>query len=165
MKIIALDLGSKTGYATGINEKVMSHGVKFFKDEKEKHFSNESFVQFRKWLISGAKNVHKIVVEKPNVGFPGFEAYRVMFGMYGVVQEVCGLCNVEMIPVSATGIKKFWTNDGRADKSLMVFQTQVKGYREVTDHNESDAIAAYHYYFDFLRSKGTQHDPENDIPE
>lgn len=161
MKIIALDLGSKTGYATGINEEIKSHGVKFFSPHKG--FDNESFVAFRKWLITGAKNVHRIVVEKPNVGFPGFDAYRVMFGLYGIVQEVCGLCNVDMIPVSATGIKKFWTGDGRAEKGKMVIQTQIKGFKDVVDHNESDAIAAYRYYYDFLRTEGTQHDLDQDI--
>lgn len=158
MKIISIDLGTKTGYATGINGEIKSHGFRFFSHDK--HFTNESFGDFRKWLVTGAKNVHKIVVEKPNAVLPGFDAYRVLWGMYGIVQEVCGLYDVDLIGVSASGIKKFWTGDGRADKDRMVLQTQVKGYKDVVDHNESDAIAIYHYYYDFLRTEGTIHDVE-----
>jgi hypothetical protein len=163
VKLISLDLGTKTGFATGINGEIKSHGFKFW--QHDKHFSNESFVNFRKWLLTGAKNVHKIIVEKPNGGLPGFEAYRVLFGMYGIVQEVCGICQIDLISLSATGIKKYWTGDGRADKARMVLQTQVKGFRDVVDHNESDAIAAYHYYYEKIRTEGTAHDSENDLPQ
>lgn len=161
MKIISLDLGTKTGYATGINGEIKTHGFKFWSNDR--HFDNQSFVNFRKWLIPGVKNVHRIVCEKPNMGMPGFDATRVLFGMYGIVQEVCGMFNVDLVPVSASGIKLFWTGDGRADKNKMVFQAQMKGYKEVMDHNEADAIAAYHYYYDKLRVEGTIYDLENDL--
>lgn len=162
MKILALDLGSTLGFATGINDKITSHDSKEFwlKQDKEhgngRSFSNESFANFFNWVHGISRHVDIIVCEKPNVygtgNFSSFHAMRVLFGMYGIVQAVAGGWHKSLIPVSATTIKKFWTEDGRADKKEMLVHAAKRGY-SLKDHNECDAIAIYHYYWEVLRAK------------
>lgn len=151
MKILALDLGSITGFASGVDDKILKSDTRNWIG-REKWFSNESFANFFNWIHPIVKNYDKVIVEMPNSHMPGFHAVRVAFGMYGVLQAVCGGWNKEIIPVRATEIKKFWTGDGRADKEAMVSHAVMRGYQP-KDHNEADAIAIYHYYQEVLRGK------------
>lgn len=163
MKILALDLGSTTGFASGSNEKITGHGTREWMVKDSEHggrfFSNESFAQFFNWLHPLGKHIDLIVCEKPNVygtgGFSSFHANRVLFGMYGIVQAVAGGWQKALIPVSATSVKKFWTEDGRADKNKMLLHA-AKRNLAITNHNECDAVAIYHYYWEVLRGKPTQ---------
>jgi crossover junction endodeoxyribonuclease RuvC len=151
MKILALDLGSITGFASGVDDKILKSDTRNWIG-RDKWFSNESFANYFNWLHPIVKNYDKVIVERPNSHMPGFHAVRVAFGMYGVLQAVCGGWQKEIIPVSATEIKKFWTKDGRADKEAMVSHAIMRGYQP-KDHNEADAIAIYHYYQEVLRGK------------
>lgn len=154
MKILALDLGSTTGFVSGIDEKVLKHDSRNW-IQKSKYFSNESFLEFFHWLYPIAKNYNKIIVERPNAHMPSFHALRVLFGMYGIVQTVCAAWKIEMIHVGATEIKAFWAGNGRALKEDMVAQAVTRGFT-VKDHNEADALAIYHYYQEVLRGKSEQ---------
>jgi Holliday junction resolvasome RuvABC endonuclease subunit len=162
MKILALDLGSKLGYASGINDKVTAHGVKFL--VKGKWFSHESFWDFTQWIFAMAKQVDVIVVEKPNSHMPGYQGVVIHFGMYGIVSAACGKLSKPLIPISANTIKKQWTGDGHARKDAMVAQTKANGYKDVSDDNESDAIALYHTYLHLLKA-GAINGTEEDLSE
>lgn len=151
MKLLALDLGSITGFASGVDDKILKSDTRNWIG-RDKWFSNESFANFFNWIHPIVKNYDKVIVERPNSHMPGFHAVRVAFGMYGVLQAVCGGWQKEIIPVSATEIKKFWTGDGRADKEAMVSHAVMRGFKP-KDHNEADAIAIYHYYQEVLRGK------------
>lgn len=170
MKILALDLGSNMGFASGLNEKITKHGVHDFSkrvdnDSKATAFSNESFASFFNWLHPLVKHVDTVVCEKPNVygtgKFSSFHAMRVLFGMYGIVQAVCGGWEKALIPVSATTIKKFWTDDGRADKNKMILHAANRGF-SLKDHNECDAIAIYTYYQEVLRGRPKDDTEDNE---
>lgn len=154
MKILALDLGSNTGYASGMDEKILRYDAKNW-IQKSRYFSNESFLDFFHWLYPIAKNYNKIVVERPNASMPGFHSLRVLFGMYGIVQMVCAAWKIEMIHVGATEVKKFWTGQGNALKQNMVAEANKRGYK-TDDHNVCDAIAIYTYYMEVLRGKSEQ---------
>lgn len=154
MKILALDLGSNTGYVSGMDENILKYDAKNW-IHKSKYFSNEAFLDFFHWLYPVAKNYNKIVVERPNMGMPGFHSYRVLFGMYGIVQMVCAAWKIEMIHVGATEIKKFWTGNGHALKQDMVGEAKKRGFK-TDDHNVADALAIYTYYMEVLRGKSDQ---------
>jgi hypothetical protein len=168
MKVLSLDLGSHMGWAVGINDKITKHGFcewarKADADANARTFTNESFSEFLKWLQYASRQVDMIVCEKPNVygtgKFSSFHAMRVLFGMYGLVQAVCGAKSKSLIPVSATSVKKFWTNKGKANKLDMLQEAAKRGFYSIEDHNECDAVAIYTYYWEELRGKS---DEDND---
>lgn len=169
MKILALDLGTNLGYASGKDARCTKHGFRDFAykidSESGATFSNESFAAFFNWLHPLAGHVDVIVCEKPNVygagKFSSFHAMRVMFGMYGIVQAVAGGYGKPLISVSATTIKKFWAMDGRADKNKMILHAANRGY-SLKDHNECDAIALYTYYWEVLRAKPNENQEDTD---
>lgn len=160
MKILSLDLGSTTGFASGIDEKVLKFDSKNW-IHKSKYFTNESFLEFFHWLYPVAKNYNKIVVERPNMHMPGFHSLRVLFGMYGIVQMTCAAWNIEMIHVGATEVKKFWTGSGKAMKEDMVAEAVKRGYK-TNEHNQADALAIYTYYVEVLRGKSEQYVAEGE---
>lgn len=161
MKILALDLGSNTGYVTGIDEKILKYEGKNW-IHKTKTFTNESFLEFFHWLYPLAKNFNKIVVERPNGGME-FHPNRVLFGMYGIVQMVCASWNIEMTHVGATEVKKFWTGSGKALKQDMVGEAHKRGF-STNDHNVADALAIYTYYMEVLRGK-SEHFAEEGVSD
>jgi hypothetical protein len=172
VKILALDLGTNMGFASGINQSIKNHGFRDFtrkvdKGSNETAFSNESFSTFFNWLHPLVGHIDILVCEKPNVygtgKFSSFHAMRVLFGMYGIVQAVAGGYQKPLIPVSATTIKKFWTQDGRADKNKMIVHAARRGY-VLKDHNECDAIAIYTYYWEVLHG-GLGTNPEDNEDE
>jgi Holliday junction resolvasome RuvABC endonuclease subunit len=161
MKLLALDLGSITGYASGQDGQILKSDTRNW-ILKDKWFSNESFADFFNWLHPIVRNYDKVIVERPNSHMPGFHAVRVAFGMYGVLQAVCGGWRKEIIPVSATEVKLFWAGHGRAHKEDMVEACLKRGYMP-KDHNEADARAIYTFYWEVLRGKADkQEQPEPD---
>ncbi len=165
MKILSLDLGSTMGWSVGINENITKHGFidwsrKTEPDSNAKSFTNESFSGFLRWVHNFSIHVDMIVCEKPNVygtgKFSSFHAMRVLFGMYGIVQATAGTRRISLIPVSATSIKKFWTEKGKASKAEMLQAALKRGFKTIEDHNECDAVAIYTYYWEVLRGKSDE---------
>lgn len=144
MNILAIDLGSKTGWAKGNVANTKSFGE--WNLVHDAVFDGKSFGLFRKLLTEKMAGVDVLAVERPNSHMPGFHAYRVLFGMYGIVQEICGARGTEIYDFAATSIKKFWTGKGNAKKEDMVGKARgLAAYRSVDSHNVADAIAIYHY--------------------
>ena len=150
-RIIALDLGSTTGVAWGDGNR--PDGSEFIKFTGKGGFNPESFYNFYIYLnqliqykLRTSGHDVKLVIEKPNANMPGYAGVRVHFGMLGVALALEGRYSdrVTSHVVPALTIKKYWTGSGRAKKPDMIAQAQREGY-DVTDDNEADAIALYHY--------------------
>ena len=153
MNLIALDLGTKLGVAWGgtKSELVPAHAVKNYTTTSG--FNGESFYKFfddlntmvKQALNFGTANL-TIVCERPS-SLPYWHTLRIHMGMYGIVEMMEGRYKgrVSVANVAPTTIKKFWTGTGKADKEFMVDQTNLL-YPDVTDDNESDAIALWHYW-------------------
>lgn len=133
--ILALDLGSTTGYAFKDTGWVQS-GVISLK-HKGKFAPNGGELLFNHLALF--REVTTIAVEKPHAG-KFFASVKILFGLLGIVGLHCSIHKINLIEYSPKAIKKFWTGNGNADKDTMVEFTQTK-YHHVTDHNESDAIA------------------------
>jgi hypothetical protein len=136
--LLALDLGTKLGWCKNGKE----YGELNLKWDGK--FCHQSFVMFRSFVLSHNMNNQdlKVAIEKPNSHMPGFHAYRTLFGMWGIIQLLVPDKNV--ILVSAKTIKKYWTGNGNASKTMMIIQTKEELGIDVT-HNTADAIALYHY--------------------
>lgn len=148
MKIIALDLGSTCGFASGINEKITKHDYKDFGK-----MSNEGMAAFFNWIHPIVGKVDIVVCERPHSHYNGYHPLRVLFGMFGIVQAVCGGWGKSLIPIGSTEVKKFWTDYGHANKTLMLQKAAERGFTSVKDHNECDAVALYTYHWEVLRAK------------
>ncbi len=162
MKLLALDLGTKIGAAFGDGDMVGWSEVKNFSSSGK--FNEESFGQFYHYLYGiltrhgytyRRDNPITIVCEKPNSHMPSWDGIRVHFGMYGLVQLLIAnypdLLKLDVVP--ALTIKKFWTGSGRASKEDMIFTAQQL-YPDITDDNEADAVALWHYCMEELYPGG-----------
>lgn len=140
--IIALDLGTTTGFAVQ-SKHGLSHGTISFK--KKGKWDDSGYKALYDWLRTFEGEI-EVVIEKAHVSrFLG--AARILFGLRALVCVYCAEFSVRLTEVSPLTIKKFWTGSGKAKKEDMVAQTQKK-FPKVKDHNQSDAIALLHYYLE-----------------
>lgn len=146
--IIALDLGSTTGFA--IKDKYgITYGTLSFKVGGKWHDSG--FNKLTDWLFGFVENLCgpndiELVVECPHAG-KFLAANRVLFGLLGSVHAFATKYGIPLIECKPTQIKKSWTGKGNADKQAMVKKTQ-EVYPNIKDHNESDAIAILSWYLE-----------------
>jgi Holliday junction resolvasome RuvABC endonuclease subunit len=140
--IIALDLGSVTGFAVK-SKHGFSHGTMSFKVKGK--FHDSGYKKLYDWLRGFEEDV-EIVVECPHAG-RFFGAVKILFGLLAIVHLFAYEYKAQLTEVKPTAIKKFWTGSGNADKETMVLETQKK-FPNVTDHNTSDAIALLHLYLE-----------------
>ena len=146
MNILALDLGSTTGYCLGGKEGIINRGPIDFRNKGK--FNEKSFVMFNDWLWSVCNSIEHpvslISVEKPLVISSRPWGARVAYGQLGIVQLVSGSLGIPWVDTPPATIKKYWTGKGNCCKDLMV-ETTRKLHPDVTSHDESDAIALWYY--------------------
>jgi Holliday junction resolvasome RuvABC endonuclease subunit len=142
---LALDLGSRSGFAT-MQDGHVSYGWVDLKVGTKFHPSG--YLKLFNWVESMVTNGHvlDVVVEKPHAS-QMFKAVEILFGLLAVVYSVCDKHQIPIRTVSPMTIKKFWTGTGKSDKKAMVKKTQEM-YPAVVDHNVSDAIALLHYHLE-----------------
>lgn len=139
--IVALDLGSVTGFAV-YSKHGLSSGTLSFK--KKGRFSDSGYKALYDFLYTflpgGMKPIElEVVVEKPHAG-RFLAPIRILFGLLAIVHLFCDLFKIKLTEYSPKEIKKFWTGKGTASKEAMVAETQKK-FPNVKDHNQSDSIA------------------------
>lgn len=140
--LLALDLGTKTGFAVRANGAI-AFGVQDFTPSR---FDSGAmrFIRFRKFLM----DLH---AQDP-IGFIGYEEVRAhagtgaahVYGGFMAVLQVFGSEHgvaYEAYPVGT--IKKFWTGSGNASKDRMIAVAKQMGF-ETTDDNAADALAILH---------------------
>lgn len=143
--ILALDLGTKTGWAVHSNGAIASGTMNFAPSRYES--SGMRFVRFRKFLtdLHASDPLVQIVYEEvrrhEGVGaahvYGGFMSHLLSFA------EDNGGIPTEAYPVGP--IKKYWTGSGNASKEMMVARARDCGF-PVRDgcHDEADALAMLH---------------------
>lgn len=140
MKILALDTGTRTGWAIISDGKVFESGVQDF--SKRRGESNGAmFLRFRKWLgdllyLQG----HIRFVAYEQAHHRGGAATEICVNLTGRVQEECAARSIEFVGIHTQTLKKWATGSGRADKNEMVGRaTKILG-RLPIDDNEADAV-------------------------
>lgn len=153
MNILALDLGTKTGWAF-IDHGHIESGVQDF-SAKRGESAGMRYLHFRRWLfaIAGvppAPRVDLIVYEMPHLR--GGAAATVLAGLQTRVEEFCAEMDIEHAPVHSATLKKFTTGSGRGDKLAMQQASIERGWwgfkgngMVATDDNEVDAVCLLHY--------------------
>ncbi len=138
MKILALDLGSVTGWVVVENSQVLNWGEQEFPGVR-----TERLWKFQDWLhriIHEFSHVDVLIFERPFCR--GLHATRSLWGMAGVAEAEAhgqGITSLDIVPST---LKKWATGSGRADKQRMIGAAQVLIYpdkRTLREH-EADAI-------------------------
>ena len=143
MNILALDVGSRTGWTARINGMIES-GVETFSIER-----NESrgmrFLRFRSWLDGMITTVNPslIVYERPHQrGGPPTEF---LYGLTTRIDEACSVNGIDYKAVHIGTLKKFATGKGNASKDEMMAVARQRMGREPIDDNESDSYLLLEY--------------------
>jgi Holliday junction resolvasome RuvABC endonuclease subunit len=138
MNILALDLGTKTGFAIYNGESIVS-GTKKLRNSKSA--SGLRFVDFRRWLIDTIKSyrINEIYYERV-YRHCGTEAGHVYGGFLYHLAAVVEELNVKCTGIPVSTIKKLATGNGKATKEDMMKAARNNGFNPLDD-NEADSLA------------------------
>ena len=149
MKILALDLGSRTGWATSAGSHITSGFHEFKPDRFEG--GGMRYLKFKAWL-------DRLKEQLMGLDLVMFEEVRMHAGttaahIYGgFMAHLTAWCEAEKIPyqgVPVGTIKKHATGKGNAGKLQMIQAMQNLGH-VVTDDNEADALAILYYAIEVM---------------
>ncbi len=138
MSILALDLGTNTGFAIYNGESIIS-GTKRLRHSKSE--SGLRFLDFRQWLIEMIKThrINEIYYERV-YRHCGTEAGHVYGGFLYHLAAVVEEFNVKCTGIPVTTIKKLTTGNGKASKEDMMKAVRNSGFNPIDD-NSADALA------------------------
>jgi Holliday junction resolvasome RuvABC endonuclease subunit len=140
-EILALDLGTTTGWAMQLTDGAIVSGTVSFRPGRYEG-GGMRFLRFRSWLeemlrsAPGLATVHFEEVRR-HVGTDSAHIYG------GFLAHLAAWCEMKMIPyqgVSVGTIKRHATGKGNADKQAVIAAIKSRGFAP-TDDNEADAIA------------------------
>jgi len=130
MTILALDLGTQTGWALTSRDGSITSGSQSFKPQRFEG-GGMRFLRFKRWLTDINEEVRR------HVGVDAAHAYG------GFMGQLTAWCEHHQIPyqgIPVGTIKKHATGKGNASKDEMVASVRARGHAP-TDDNEADAIA------------------------
>lgn len=149
--ILAIDLGTTTGWAT-LCDGTITSGSQSFKPQRFEG-GGMRFLKFKRWLADtkactdGIDAVYFEEVRR-HAGVDAAHAYG------GFLAHLTAWCEHHQIPyqgVPVGTIKKHATGKGNAGKLLMFAAAKVRGYDPIDD-NEADALAL----LDWAMSQGSE---------
>jgi len=139
--ILALDLGTTTGWALRSRDGGITSGTMTFRPSRFEG-GGMRFLRFRGWLAELAAlsgGVARIVFEEVRA-HAGTDAAHIYGGFLGTLTAWCEEHEVPYEGVPVGTIKRYATGKGNADKAKMVAAIQARGFAPADD-NEADAIA------------------------
>ena len=139
--VLALDLGTTTGWALRGQDGGITSGTISFKSSRFEG-GGMRYLRFRRWLaeiasLSGGLTRIPFEEVRRHVSTDSSHAYG------GFLATLTAWCEQEAIPyegVPVGTIKRYATGRGNADKAAMIAAIQARGFRP-SDDNEADAIA------------------------
>ena len=143
--ILALDLGTKTGYAIRKRGGAIVHGTEVFTPRKS-WSEGQKWQRYRSWLAStiSAHQIDQVAYEKvirhEVKGRSLWDAAHAYGAFEALTHMVCDGFNIQAVGVNLSTVKKTWTGSGRAKKDDMIATAKEKGFRPETD-NDADALA------------------------
>lgn len=137
---LALDLGTKTGFALCVGRGVVVSGMWDLRPAKYEG-GGLRYVKFETQLDNLHRNTPVDIVWFEAVRrHLGTDAAHVYGGLMATLQKWCEVRRVPYEGVPVGTIKKFWTGKGNATKEAMIAEAVRRGF-EVDDDNEADAVA------------------------
>lgn len=138
--ILALDLGTKTGYAVRKRDGKVVHGTQSFAP-RASWSAGQRWLRFQSWLgeLLDLHQVGRIAYE--HVSFHAGVRDAHCYGAFrALVEMAADRRNIELVGTNVQTVKRHWTGKGGADKAAMVAQARARGFRPETD-NDADALA------------------------
>ncbi len=141
MSILALDLGTTTGWALMGADGQITSGSQSFKPQRFEG-GGMRFLKFKRWLTDVKQcstSIDLVVFEevRKHIGVDAAHAYG------GFMGQLTAWCEHHQIPyegIPVGTIKKHATGKGNAGKEEIIASVQARGHQPVDD-NEADAIA------------------------
>ncbi len=145
MKILALDLGTHTGWALSLADGPMfrTSGVQVF-DVRRGESPGMRFLRLHRWLVDFPHRPELVVYEQAIR--QGGAATAVALGFEAHLLSWCAQFGVQHAPVNLQTLKKWTTGHGGAGKGAMVAAVSRRfGTALDLDDNEADAVALLEY--------------------
>ena len=143
--ILALDLGTTTGWALMTRDGSITSGTESFKPHRFEG-GGMRFLRFKRWLTEikqTSDGIDAVYFEevRRHLGVDAAHAYG------GFMAHLTAWCEHHQIPyqgVPVGTIKKHATGKGNASKGEMIAAAKARGHLPADD-NEADALALLHY--------------------
>lgn len=140
LKLLALDLGTTTGYCNG---KVS--GTQTF-DLKRGESPGMRFLRLHAWLNEIYQLMGGIdVIAYEQAHHRGGHATQCALGMVTHVLSFAAEKNIQTSSIHSATLKKWATGNGRANKEAMIARANMYGF-DVADDNEADACLIWAFY-------------------
>ena len=141
MSILALDLGTLTGWALVDHKGSVTSGTVEFRQDRWQG-GGMRFLRFRAWLdeihrLSGG--FEQLIYEQVR-RHAGTDASHLYGGWLAILEVWCEQNSIAYQGVPVGTIKKFLTGKGNANKDAMITAARQRGFSPADD-NEADAIA------------------------
>lgn len=137
-RILALDLGTTTGWALRDQDGAIVSGSQSFKPSRYEG-GGMRFVKFRRWLGELTEGELSQVVFEEVRRHAGVDAAHVYGGFLAHLTSWCETRNIPYEGVPVGTIKRFATGRGNADKQAMIEAARKAGF-DPSDDNQADAI-------------------------
>jgi hypothetical protein len=139
--LLALDLGSQTGWAAQAGEGPLTSGTVTFRPGRFEG-GGMAFLRFKRWLDELQETVGAVgaVYFEEVRGHRGTIAAHIYGGFLGQLEAWCEYHEIPYQGVPVGTIKRHVTGRGNADKQTVIAAIRARGY-EPADDNEADAIA------------------------
>ena len=165
--ILALDLGTTTGWAMVSQDRRIAHGFVSFKPQRFEG-GGMRYLRFRRWLteLKALGTPDASCGSSPGLGAVYFEEVRAHLGVDaahtygGFLATLTAWCEHHQIPyegVPVGTIKRHATGRGNAGKAEVLASMRALGH-PVTDDNEADALALLHWALGEGNDGGARHE-------
>jgi len=143
MRLLALDLGTTTGFCIGDSRHSIS-GTASFKPGRFEG-GGMRFVRFANWLtdMASADPFDQVAFEEVR-RHAGTDAAHVYGGLMATLTAWCEARGVPYQGIPVGTIKKHWTGKGNASKDDMTDAAKRRGLSPIDD-NEADALAIFSF--------------------
>ena len=146
--ILALDLGTNTGWAVRLKDGQIISDTEIFRPQRFEG-GGMRYLRFKRWLSDMrhlATDIHSVYFEEVR-RHAGVDAAHVYGGLLATLTAWCEHHNLPYQGVPVGTIKKHATGKGNASKDEVIQSMRALGH-PVTDDNEADALALLHWALD-----------------
>jgi hypothetical protein len=139
--VLAIDLGTTTGWAMRTLEGQITHGIAGFRPGRYEG-GGMRYLRFKRWLSelrTLATDIHRVYFEEVR-RHVGVDAAHVYGGLLATLTAWCEHHNIPYQGVPVGTIKRHATGKGNASKTAVIDAMRARGH-PVSDDNEADALA------------------------
>ena len=145
LNILAIDIGTTTGWALGLRDGKLHSGSESFAP-KRLDGPGQRWLKFAAWLGERARQageIHAVYYELV-LRHTAVQAAHVYGGFEAHLQAWADRNRIRLVGVPVSVIKKSATGKGNAKKEQVIAAMRARGHR-VVDDNHADALAILEY--------------------